>query len=175
MEKARAGSGEGWGQGERQRQGQTERKSKRGREQYALWRWFKSLVWGQSFRASSGQSSCFFCPWAHSWPDPGPSPVHKHLFSRMASSTVLWEVDRMYYDLAPLPSLTPEERFCECVVWQDSLTSRMRNRWSFIQTAWSSSLLLPSSLSWSYLSSGNRFQLLSLGPIYLLLQGVIER
>ena len=30
----------------------------------------------------------------------------------------------------PLPSLTPEETFHSCVVWEVSLTSRMRNMWS---------------------------------------------
>ena len=33
----------------------------------------------------------------------------------------------MYYGLAPLPSLTPEQPFCAYVFWDVSLTSRMRN------------------------------------------------
>ena len=57
-----------------------ERNSKRGREQPMLWRSFKSLVWQQSFQASSGQSSCFVWPWAHIWPDSGPSTVCMCIF-----------------------------------------------------------------------------------------------
>ena len=45
---------------------------------------------------------------------------------------VIWEIDKMYYGLMPLPSLTPEEPFCKCVVPEVSLTSRMRNRWSLL-------------------------------------------
>ena len=44
-----------------------------------------------------------------------------------------------------LPSLTPEDLFCTCVVWKVSLTSRMRNTWSlylFLQAGCTSSLLL---------------------------------
>ena len=56
----------------------------------------------------------------------------------------LYKVDRMYYGLMPIPYLTPEEPFCDCVVLEVSLTSRMRNRWSpsFMQAGHSSSLLL---------------------------------
>ena len=36
----------------------------------------------------------------------------------------------MDYALVPLLSLTHEEPFCQCVVLEVSLTSRMRNRWS---------------------------------------------
>ena len=46
------------GEGEGERQRQIERKSKTGRKHHKLQRWFKSLVWGQSFQASSDQSSC---------------------------------------------------------------------------------------------------------------------
>ena len=61
----------GWGGAggvEREREGKREREEE---DQDLLWRFFKSLVWGQSFWASSGQSSCFV--WL--WPDSRPSPV----------------------------------------------------------------------------------------------------
>ena len=53
VEKTQAGSGGGGGGGEMERQRERERqkKHKRGREPPMLWRWFKSLVWGQSFQA----------------------------------------------------------------------------------------------------------------------------
>ena len=44
----------------------------------------------------------------------------------------LWEGDRMYYGLVPLPSPAPEEPFCNCVVPGFSLTLRMRNRCSLL-------------------------------------------
>ena len=49
----------------------------------------------------------------------------------------LWEVDRKYYGLVPLLSLTPEAPFFQYVVPEVSLTSRVRNRCSlsFIQAA----------------------------------------
>ena len=81
MKKAQAGSS-GRGRG-RDRQ----RKSKRGRKWPVIWRSSKSPAWGRSFRASSGQSSCFIWPWAHIWPDSGPSPVCAHLLAKMDSST----------------------------------------------------------------------------------------
>ena len=71
-------------------------------------------------------SSRFICLWLDSGPCPQDGFEHEGL----------WEVDRMYYFLVPLLSLTPpEEAFCECVVLGVSLTSKMRNRWSlsFIQ------------------------------------------
>ena len=37
-------------------------------------------------------------------------------------SQSFWEFDRMCYSLVPLPSLTPEEPFCSCVVLEVSLT-----------------------------------------------------
>ena len=44
----------------------------------------------------------------------------------------LWVVDVTYYEVAPPPFLTSKEPFCACVVGEVSLTSRMRNMWSFI-------------------------------------------
>ena len=49
----------GMGDGEGEKKTATERKSKRGREQHVLWRSFYSLIWGEIFWTSSGQSSYF--------------------------------------------------------------------------------------------------------------------
>ena len=94
-----------------------------------LWRWLNYLYRG----SPSGQSPCFVWHWINTWSDPEPSPVWCVSFIQdRFLHNGLWqaEVDRMYYDLAPLPYLTPEELFCTCVLRKDSLTSRMRNIWS---------------------------------------------
>lgn len=44
---------------ERKRETQRERAAEE-EEQHVLWRSFKSLLWGKSFQASSGQSPCLF-------------------------------------------------------------------------------------------------------------------
>ena len=102
MEKAQAQEG-CVGVGEGERQSQTEENEQRGREQQVLWRLFKSLLWGQLFPASSGQSPCFI--WL--WPDSGPCPQDGFWYKG------LWEADRMYWGQVPLLPLTPEESFCE--------------------------------------------------------------
>ena len=55
--------GEEGGEGDRKTETEGAREEESNR-----WKLFKSLLWGQSFRASSGQSSCFV--WL--WPDSGP-------------------------------------------------------------------------------------------------------
>ena len=40
-----------WGDGGGERDRDKQRKSKRKREKHVLWRYFKSLAWGQSFQA----------------------------------------------------------------------------------------------------------------------------
>ena len=100
---------------------------------------------------------------------PPPPCVRVHLLAKIILAQVSLGP---WYDIlwsGALLSLTPEEPFYECIVPEVFLTSRMRNRWSlsFIQVGSSSSLLLQWSLSWSCLSTGNRLQLLSLGPTYL--------
>ena len=68
-----------------------------------------------------------------------------------------------------IPSLlTFEEAFCACVVGKASLTSRMRNVWSISYLGSSSPLAVIFVLE--YLSTGDKLQLLSLGPICLLPQ-----
>ena len=81
----------------------------------------------------------------------------------------LWQVDITYYGVAPPPFLTLEEPFCACVVWKVSLPSRMRNMWSFTSYLGRAQLLLPPAIL-EYLSTRDKLQLLSLGPIYLLPQ-----
>ena len=77
---------------------------------------------GQSFGASSGQSTWFvrLCP------DSRPSPQDYFISTRASGKLicciVVW-----------CPSFSdPEEPFYKCVVLEVSLSSRMRNRWSFI-------------------------------------------
>ena len=54
------GTGRLGGRGrEGERKTKAERKSKRGSEYHVLWKSFKSFLSGQSFWATSGQSSCF--------------------------------------------------------------------------------------------------------------------
>ena len=59
----------------------------------------------------------------------------------------------------PIPSLTPEDPFCTCVVWEVSLISGMRNviSLSFSWTEHSSPLSLLLSLSWSICPQGTDF------------------
>ena len=63
--------------------------------------------------------------------------------------------------------------FSSCVVRNISLTSRMRNMWSLYLLSRQGSaplLFLLLSSSWEYLSTGDKLQLLSLEPTYLLPQ-----
>ena len=65
--------------------------------------------------------------------------------------------------MAPPPFLTSRELFCLYVVWEVSLTSRIRNLESFISCLGRAQPVSPSSLQ--YLSTGQN--LLSLGLIHL--------
>ena len=85
---------------------------------------FKSFIRGQSSRTlfSSGQSSCF---------DPisdlsqGSPYVCKHAFSQDGSQCEgLWEVSKTDNCLALSSS---KETFCASIIWEVSLTPRMRN------------------------------------------------
>ena len=82
--------------------------------------------------------------------------------------------------LAPLtigdaPSLlTSEEPFCACVVGEVSLTSRMRDIWSFISYLGRAQLLLSPAIL-EHVSIGDKFRLFRLGPIYLLPQDQRDR
>lgn len=74
-----------------------------------LWKWIKSLVWGQFFQASSGLEPTFGLA-------QGPLLCVCAFLSQDGSYRQgFWDVDK-YHDLVPLLSLTPEETFCECVV-----------------------------------------------------------
>ena len=65
------------------------------------------------------------------------------------------------------PFLTSKEPFCICVVGKVFLMWRMMNMWSFIWAGLNSSL---TSAILDYLSTGDKLQLLSLGPICVLPQ-----
>ena len=112
----------GWGLRERHRE--------RIREHHVLPRFYKSLVWGQSFQASSSQPSCFVWPWVHIGPDSGPSPVCIHIF--YPRSILVQEFMGSWQDLlwSGTPSLWFEVPFCAYTVQELSLTSRRRNMWS---------------------------------------------
>ena len=57
--------------------------------------------------------------------------VQVHLLAKMDSSARVSEkLTEPIMVWCPLHSLTPEEPFCTCVIWEVSLTSRMRNMWS---------------------------------------------
>ena len=80
--------------------------------------------------------------------------------------------------MAPLPFLTSREPFCACVVGEVSLTSRIRNMWSFIfylgrAQPPPSSCFYGVSAIMEFLST--REKLFSLGSIYLLPQILPER
>ena len=56
--------------------------------------------------------------------------VHAHVLARMDSrARVSGKLTEHVMVWSPLPSLTSEESFCARVVWESSLTSRMRNLW----------------------------------------------
>ena len=57
--------------------------------------------------------------------------MHVHLLAKTdCSARVSGKLTGCTMVWHPLPSLTPEESFCTCVVPEVSLTSRMRNMWS---------------------------------------------
>ena len=58
--------------------------------------------------------------------------MHVHIYFAKVDSSIggFWQADKIYYGLAPLLSLTPEDAFCARVIREVSLTSRMRNMWS---------------------------------------------
>ena len=87
---------------------------------------FKSFIRGQSSRSlfASGQSSCFD---PISDLSPGSSGVCKHAFSQDGSQCEgLCEVSKTDNCLA---LSSPKETFCAGVIWDISLTPRMRNMW----------------------------------------------
>ena len=91
--------------------------------------WFESLIWGlpsgfplPNHLALPGFESGFglsqgppMCVSALSWP-----------------RWFLWVVDITYYEVTPSPFFDFRGAFLPCVVGKVSLTSRMRNMWSFI-------------------------------------------
>lgn len=81
-----------------------------------LWRWFQSLGWGRPSRLPLALSP--HLAWL------GALPCVRASFSQGGSLCKgFWEVHRMCCGPAPLSSPSP-------VVWEGSLTSRMRNTWS---------------------------------------------
>ena len=116
----------GRGETGRERQGQT--KSRRGRE---TWRWLNHFYGGgpSGLPPTNHLASPGFVP-TPGLPQ-GPPLCAGASFSQDGFYRWgFWEVDKMYRGLVALPTLTPEEPFCKCVVLEVSLTSRRRNRWS---------------------------------------------
>ena len=91
---------------------------------------FKSLLWGQFFWVSSGQSFCFVAlspplVWLRALPC-----VHPYLLAKLDSRQVSlgsWQ------NILSYGTPSPEDPFCTCLAWRSqgrvSLTSRMRNLW----------------------------------------------
>lgn len=69
-------------------------------------------------------------------------------------------MDSTYYEL-----MIAKEPFWACVVGKGSLTLRIRCKWSFISYLGRAQLLSPAIME--YVSTREKLQLLSLGPIYL--------
>ena len=94
--------------------------------------WDESLMWG----ISSGfpLASHLALPASESiWFISGSSHAYTHIFQpRCLPDKRPMVVNITYYGVMPPPFLTSREPFCTCVVRKISLTSRMRNMWSFI-------------------------------------------
>ena len=118
-----------------------------------IWRSFKSLLWGQSFWASSSQSSCL------SGFGLTQGPTLRTEFSTRVSGKLTGSA---LYHLVTLLSLTPRGTFLWVGSCRDLL--HLKNKKGIFY------LSRMQLLSWRYSSTGNRLQLLSLGPIYHLLQ-----
>ena len=127
----------------------------------------KIIYKGDSFQIISDQlsGSCPYLILLRAFPD-----VHVHLVAKMDSSTrVSGKLSVHIMGWHPLHSLTPQDPLCACMIWEVSLTPRMIIMWPpYSETGSSSSLLLP----YLYLevSTGDKFQLLSREPSYLLSQ-----
>ena len=125
------------------------------KESHTLWGGLNHVSGGSSSRFPLAYHLAFVWPWVHIWPD---SPVCEHLLAKMDSiARVSGKLTGQIVVRRPCTLLNPEEPVYAHVVQELSLTSRMKNMWSlylFIQAGLSSSLLLPSSLSWSICPRG---------------------
>ena len=110
----------GWRGREKDRDRQRERAREEERKRACCWRAFKSLAWHSppglplaNHLAPSGL---------------GLTRLHAHVCTSFCQDGFQhkspWEVDRMYYGLVPLLSLTPKEPFWECVVPEVSFYPR---------------------------------------------------
>lgn len=107
-------------------EGLRERKTETEREPCAL-----GLVMGTVFLGFLWLVIWLCLAWVHVWPASGSLWVCVHLLATLDSSTrVSGKLTGSIMVGCPLPSLTPEEPFCTCVVWEVSLTLRRRNVWS---------------------------------------------
>ena len=130
---------------------------------------------GYFWRVSSGQSSCFAWLWVHIWfiLYGSPHPMHAHLLAKMDSSTeACGKVDTTYYGVVSPPFLAPEEPFCTSIVRRSPWPQEREICGLFIFYLARAHLLLAAAIIFilEYLSTGERLELLSLGPIYLLPQ-----
>ena len=93
--------------------------------------WFKSLIWGKFFKSSLATHLAVSGSGSMSGLTQGPPLCACASFSQDGfQHRGFWDVTKHVIIWCPLPSLTPEEPFCTCVIWKVSLTSRMRNVWS---------------------------------------------
>ena len=108
---------------------------------------FSSLnhfTWGMSFRFPS----CFAWFWVYIWFMSGSSLVCtcisqlRQILSKMSMARLTLPTTELF----PSPFLTWKEIFCLCVVRKVSLTSRMRNMWSFISYHSRTHLLISSAI-----------------------------
>jgi len=87
--------------------------------------------------------------------------VHTFL-AKMVSSKEVYG----WFDITNYEMMIAKELFWACVVGKVSLTLRIRYKWSFISYVGRAQLLSPAVME--YMSTREKLQLLSLGPIYLL-------
>ena len=118
---------------------------------------------GHFFQLSFGQSSCF--AWSVFGISQG-APMCVHLSTRwILAKRPRGRLASLTVGKRPSPFLTSKEPFCACVVRKVSLTSRMRNVWSFISYLGQGPACSLAPAVTELLSTGNEFQLLTLGPI----------
>ena len=87
--------------------------------------------------------------------------VCTHLLAKMVSSEEAYG----WFDITNYEVMIAKEPFWACVVGKVSLTLRIRYKWSFISYLGRAQLLSPAIME--YMSTREKLQLLSLGPIYL--------
>ena len=127
---------------------------------------------GHFFWVSPGQSSCSAWLSVHIWYNSASSPVRVHLLAKMDSSTETLE------SLTPPimgwhPSLfSPQGTFLCMNSWKDLFDLKNEKYVVSLSFIWAGLRSSASAIIFilEYVSTGDRLQLLSLGPIYLVSQ-----